>query len=96
MGTSVIAVHRPALGLAFALGLGIAVGVACQVENPDHCANQSRPGNDWCAARDPSTPFCSPCQGRNRGCVPYRPLTCEAYDPETHAGSSGSGGSSGG
>ncbi len=90
------ATHRWVVVCAVALGLGTAVAAACEVENPHHCANQKGPGNDWCARRDPSTPFCSPCQGGNHGCVPYRPLTCEAYDPETLQGSTGSGGSSGG
>lgn len=68
------------IGLAALVGAttGIAVG-ACRVPNPEHCSNQDQSGNDYCAGVNSATPFCSPCHEKNHGCLPFEPLSCEAY-----------------
>lgn len=78
--------------LAFAIGL-VGGTWACRVENKKHCANQDEPGNAYCAAKNPATPYCSPCTASYDGCVPFVPSACEAF--ATGPGSS-SGGESGG
>lgn len=75
------------------LSLGAAAGVACEVENPDHCANQDQPGNDYCAGLNSSTPFCSPCHAKNHGCLPFEPVSCEDYDGPDSVGNTGMTGS---
>lgn len=61
------------------LGLGAAVGSACEVDNPDHCANQDQEGNDYCAGLNAATPYCSPCHAKNHGCLPFEPVSCQEY-----------------
>lgn len=90
--------------LVLALGLGLGASsliTACQVINPDHCANQALPGNVWCKNLSKSTPFCSPCVSAFHGCVAFEPVGCGDYDPAVLEGgdeedeSSGSGSGSG-
>lgn len=64
------------------LVLGLALG-ACRLENKDHCANQDQAGNDYCAGINSATPFCSPCHAKNHGCLPFEPVSCEAYQGTT-------------
>ncbi|MEM6293332.1 MAG: hypothetical protein AAGA54_18815 [Myxococcota bacterium] len=70
------------LGICVALLAAAAAVSACAIDNPDHCANQDTPGNDWCGARYSARPFCSPCEAENNGCVQYEPFTCGDYDPD--------------
>jgi hypothetical protein len=72
------------------LAIGAAAGVACEVENPDHCANQDQAGNDYCAGLNSATPFCSPCHAKNHGCLPFEPVSCEDYvGPDEGGGMTG-------
>ncbi len=71
-----------ALRLFFVALLGVVAGVnasACRVPNPEHCSNQDQSGNDYCAGVNSATPFCSPCHEKNHGCLPFEPVSCEAY-----------------
>ncbi len=77
---------RPALGLVFAVGMAAAGVSACKVINPDHCANQALPGNEWCVRLQSSTPFCSPCIANFHGCVTFEPINCNDYDPAVFGG----------
>jgi hypothetical protein len=72
--------------LVLRLGLVAFVGVlagasvsACRVPNPEHCSNQDQSGNAYCAGVNSATPFCSPCHEKNHGCLPFEPVSCEAY-----------------
>ncbi|MBC8073514.1 MAG: hypothetical protein IAG13_34655 [Deltaproteobacteria bacterium] len=85
---------RAALLLPFAIGLGLGTW-ACRVPNRDHCANQDQPGNAFCAAKNPATPFCSPCTASYDGCVPFVPTACDEFATGPEESSEGSGGSSG-
>lgn len=89
----------------FGLSLGAAAGIACEVDNPDHCANQDQSGNDYCAGVNSATPFCSPCHAKNHGCLPFEPVSCAEYMGDTDpvgmtggmsGGMSGTAGMSGG
>lgn len=64
----------------------IAATAACKIDNPDHCANQDAPGNDWCTQNYASFEYCSPCEGNNSGCVRYEPFNCEDYDRDEQNG----------
>ncbi|MEM6991035.1 MAG: hypothetical protein AAF721_11070 [Myxococcota bacterium] len=74
---------------------GVAAG-ACQVINPDHCANQALPGNEWCFNLSRSTPFCSPCVASFHGCVAFEPVACGDYDASILEGDDDAGSESGG
>ena len=77
---------RRIVGVALALGLGMAGASACKVINPDHCANQALPGNEYCASLSRSTPYCSPCVSNFHGCVSFEPLNCNDYDQSVFEG----------
>lgn len=57
-----------------------AATAACKIDNPDHCANQDMPGNDWCRSNYASLDYCNPCASDSSGCVRYEPFNCEDYD----------------
>ena len=67
------------LVLGLALGLGLAGSSACRVINPDHCANQAMPGNQWCATLSSTLEYCSPCIAEFHGCVATEPIACPDY-----------------
>jgi len=67
------------LALGLALGLGAASSSACRVINPDHCANQAMPGNQWCATLSSTLQFCDPCVAEFHGCVASEPVACPDY-----------------
>ena len=75
--TTTMRVGTAVLGLA--LGLGLASSSACRVINPDHCANQAMPGNQWCATLSSTLKYCSPCIAEFHGCVATEPITCPDY-----------------
>ncbi len=89
------------VAIAVALGAWGSTMSACKVINPEHCANQALPGNQWCENLSRSTPFCSPCVAAFHGCVGFEPVGCGEYDPAIleggeDDGDGDSGGSSGG
>lgn len=79
-----IALARVALGGA--LGLLLGSFAACRVPNPEHCANQDAPGNQFCRELYPGAPYCSPCTRELSGCVRFEPFACEGYDPDPGEG----------
>lgn len=72
---------------ACGLLLGLALGLACQISNDDHCVHKAVEADAWCATQDPARPFCSPCAAPEHGCVATRPdlADCPAYTPDTPA-----------
>jgi hypothetical protein len=66
------------------LGLGLVVGLACRVDNPDHCLHKDANPHAWCKAESQGErPFCSPCEGDAHGCVAEEPSErdCPSYEP---------------
>jgi len=70
---------------ACGLLLGLALGLACHISNEDHCVHKAIEADAWCAAQDPTRPFCSPCEAPAHGCVATRPDAdeCPAYTPDS-------------
>jgi hypothetical protein len=95
----VIARGRRALLLVagLAVGVGVGLGSACRIPNPEHCSNQDQPGSAYCASLNPATPFCSPCHSKYHGCLPFPPTSCDGFATgDTGGGSSSSSSGTGG
>lgn len=73
--------------------VGLLLG-ACRLPNKEHCSNQDVPGNAYCVAKNPATPYCSPCTASYDGCVPFVPTSCETFATGPGDTGSSSGGSS--
>jgi hypothetical protein len=81
------------------LGLGVVVGLACRVDNPEHCLHKGANPHAWCKAESQGErSFCSPCEGDAHGCVAEEPRErdCPSYEPpealESEDGEGGEGG----
>lgn len=77
--------------VALAVGFGAAGSSACRVINPDHCANQAMPGNQWCATLSSTLQYCSPCIAEFHGCVASEPIACPDYVGDDEADTGGTG-----
>lgn len=75
--------------VALAVGFGAAGSSACRVINPDHCANQAMPGNQWCATLSSTLQYCSPCIAEFHGCVASEPIACPDYVGDDEADTGG-------
>lgn len=82
MGYTMSPQRRTGVAVGMALALGVVLGLACKIPDPDHCANQSEPANAWCNAHYNSKSYCSPCIADNNGCVEFEPFSCADYEPD--------------
>ncbi len=74
----------PRVAAALAALLLLLAPSGCRVINADHCLHRAAAHDAWCAHEDPATPFCSPCEADNHGCVAAAPAAdeCPEYEPD--------------
>jgi len=85
-----------------ALALMTLLAAGCRAENLAHCVHRAEDADAWCSVNHSGTPYCSPCEATNDGCVAEAPSPdeCALLSPEpettsTTASSSSSTSSSG-
>ena len=59
--------------LEVTLMLATLLGAGCRAENLDHCLHRAEDADAWCSVNHSGTPYCSPCEATNNGCVAEAP-----------------------